>query len=121
MVTETGISSLSIFQADGEAYDYLETRAGSFANLPIGSSLDDFMAAVRLNPLRPHPFKITVPNNEVKTLAEFIEAKYPNIMKEYLEELKGITKLSYESLPGEITSFKQGEKDVGDQEGNNLG
>lgn len=110
-----------IFQADEEAYEYLETRAGSFANLPIGSSLDDFMAAVRRNPLRPHPFKIAVPPVEVKTLAEFIEAKYPDIMKEYKEELKRITKLSYESLPGEITSFKQGEKDVGDKEGNNLG
>ncbi|GEM_PF-3707101 len=68
-----------------------------------------------------HPFTIKVPPVEVKTLAEFIEAKYPDIMKEYKEELKRITKLSYESLPGEITSFKQGEQDVGEAEGKNLG
>ena len=111
-----------IIQADEEAYGYLETRAGSFANLPIGSSLNAFMAAIRMNPLRPHPCKIKEPPTfEVKTLAEFIEAKYPDIMKEYKEELKRLTKLSYESLPGEITSFNQGEKDVGDKEGNNLG
>ena len=102
-----------IFHADEEAYYYLESRAGSFVYLPIGSSLDDFMAAARLNPLRPHPFKIKVPPVEVKTLAEFIEAKYPDIMKEYKEELKRITKLSYESLPGEVTSFKQGNENAG--------
>jgi hypothetical protein len=101
-----------IFHVDEEAYDYLETRAGSFANLPIGSSLDAFMAAVRRNPLRPHPFNIKVPPVEVKTLAEFIEAKYPDIMKEYKEELKRMTKLSYESLPGEITNFKQGNENA---------
>jgi len=53
------------------------------------------------------------PNKEYKTLAEFIEAKYPDIMKEYKEELKRMTKLSYESLPGEITSFKQGNENAG--------